>query len=221
MVGISSPPGATIGGSIRFSVTDSEPKIARSSGQIAMPALAIWFGGRLTISAPRNLTWPSRRGTSPMIDFIVVVLPAPLRPSNVTTSPSRTAKSTPCRMWLSPYQAFSPLIFSIAPSGIAPSGIPGSGMGELGAEIGGDHLGVFRYLGVVALSQHAAAGKHGDGVAKPFHHGQVMFHHQNGPANADAADQFDDAVDVAMRHAGGRLVEQQHFRLQRQRRRDF
>ena len=31
---------------------------------------------------------PLRRGTRPMIDFIVVVLPAPLRPSNVTTSPS-------------------------------------------------------------------------------------------------------------------------------------
>src|SRR5580658_10717566 len=130
----------------------------------------------LANSAPRNRMLPSRRGTRPMIDFIVVVLPAPLRPSNVTTSPSRTAKSTPCRMWLSPYQAFSPLIFSIAlgsdvaPSGIAPSGIAASGMGELGAEIGGDHLGVFRYLGIVALRQHAASGEHGDGVAQPFHH---------------------------------------------------
>jgi len=102
------PPGATIGGSIRFSVTESEPKIPRSSGQMAMPALAIWFGISPTISAPRNRMLPSRRGTRPMIDFIVVVLPAPLRPSKVTTSPSRTSKSTPCRMWLSPYQAFRP-----------------------------------------------------------------------------------------------------------------
>ena len=43
----------------------------------------------------------------PMIDFSVVVLPAPLRPSSVTTSPSKTSKVTPCRMWDSPYQACS------------------------------------------------------------------------------------------------------------------
>ena len=85
----------------------------RSSGQMAMPARAIWFGIRPIISAPRNFTLPSRRGTRPMMDFIVVVLPAPLRPSSVTTSPSRTSKSTPCRIWLSPYQAFRPLISSM------------------------------------------------------------------------------------------------------------
>src|SRR5262245_64612667 len=51
-------------------------------------------------------------GTSPIMDFNVVVLPAPLRPSNVTTSPSCTWKSTPCRTWLSPYQALSPFTSS-------------------------------------------------------------------------------------------------------------
>ena len=39
-----------------------------------------------------------------MIAFSVVVLPAPLRPSRVTTSPRRTSKLTPCSTWLSPYQ---------------------------------------------------------------------------------------------------------------------
>ena len=36
------------------------------------------------------------------IDLIVVVLPMPLRPSSVTTSPSRTPRSIPKRMRLSP-----------------------------------------------------------------------------------------------------------------------
>ncbi len=57
--------------------------------------------------APSNAIEPSRRGTMPMIDFSVVVLPAPLRPSSVTTSPAATSKSTPCRTCDSPYQALS------------------------------------------------------------------------------------------------------------------
>src|ERR1700761_4034818 len=103
----------------------------------------MWFGIMPTVSAPRNFTCPSRRGTRPMIDFIVVVLPAPLRPSSVTTSPSRTSKSTPCRIWLSPYQAFKPLISSID-----------------GSQIGGHDLRVLRDTGVIALGQHTPAGQH-------------------------------------------------------------
>ncbi len=108
MVGTSSPPGAITGGSIRFSVTFRLAKMPRSSGQIAMPARATSSGRIRTVSRPLNTIEPARRGTRPMIDFIVVVLPAPLRPSSVTTSPSPTSKSTPCSTWLSPYQAFRP-----------------------------------------------------------------------------------------------------------------
>ena len=39
-------------------------------------------------SLPSNDTDPVRWPTMPMIDFKVVVLPAPLRPSSVTTSPA-------------------------------------------------------------------------------------------------------------------------------------
>ena len=60
---------------------------------------------RATISRPLKRTDPLRRATMPMIAFSVVVLPAPLRPSKVTTSPSRTSRSTPCRMCDSLYQA--------------------------------------------------------------------------------------------------------------------
>ena len=92
------PPGCTTGGSIRFSRTLRLAKIPRSSGQMAMPALAIWSEALAMSSLPSNRADPARRSTIPMIDFSVVVLPAPFRPSSVTTSPSRTSKVMPCRI---------------------------------------------------------------------------------------------------------------------------
>ncbi len=41
-------------------------------------------------------------GTSPMIDFSVVDLPAPLRPSSATTSPAAASRDKPCRIWARP-----------------------------------------------------------------------------------------------------------------------
>jgi hypothetical protein len=43
------------------------------------------------MSLPSNRIRPARTGRSPEIVFIVVVLPAPLAPINVTTDPSGTA----------------------------------------------------------------------------------------------------------------------------------
>src|SRR6185312_16515557 len=148
-------------------------------------------------SLPWNRTLPSRRGTRPMIDFMVVVLPAPLRPSRVTTSPSRTSRSTPCRMWLSPYQAFSPLIASMS--------------GMVTAKVGGDHLGVLGDRGVVAFGQDAPARQHRDGVTKPFDDGQIVLHHQNRPSIPHPPDQFDDTVHIAVCHACRRLIQQHHL----------
>ena len=55
------------------------------------------------------MSWPAEahraapRGRAmPMMESRVVVLPAPLRPISVTTSPSPTVSDTPCRMWASP-----------------------------------------------------------------------------------------------------------------------
>src|SRR5215469_9439560 len=106
---------------------------------------------------------PRRRPTRPMMLFSVVVLPAPLRPSNVTTSPSRTSKSRPWRMWLSPYQALRPATSSIAPSGMG------------GAEIGGDDVGVAGDVGVVAFREHLAARKDGDCIAEALHNREVVL----------------------------------------------
>ena len=52
--------------------------------------------------APAKLTSPRAGGTRPMIAFIVVDLPAPLRPSSATTSPALASSDTPCRMCARP-----------------------------------------------------------------------------------------------------------------------
>src|SRR5436190_11637258 len=122
----------------------------RSSGQSAMPCRAMASDGSRIVSVPANLIEPLRRPTMPMIDFSVVVLPAPLRPRSVTTSPSRTSKSMPCRMWDSPYQALRPRT--------------SSRLGMTGSEIGLDHAGVLGHGVVVALGQDLASLQHSDAV---------------------------------------------------------
>src|SRR5215831_7916897 len=120
----------------------------------------------------------------PMIDFSVVVLPAPLRPSSVTTSPARTSKVTPCSTCDSPYHACR---FSIASS--AASGMTHS-------EIGLAHLGVRRHGGVVAFGEHAAAGEHRDAVAQVGDDGKIVLDHQHGAVGRHPLDQRRDAADV-------------------------
>ena len=77
---------------------------AHSRGRPARPCAAAGPGDPCRAGG----STPSRRRRMPMIARKVVVLPAPLRPSSVTVSPSRMSRSTPCRTWLSPYQALSP-----------------------------------------------------------------------------------------------------------------
>ncbi len=53
-------------------------------------------------SRPSKVIEPPCGGVIPMIERMVVVLPMPLRPSRVTTSPRRTSISTPNSTWLWP-----------------------------------------------------------------------------------------------------------------------
>src|SRR5579872_7076228 len=117
----------------------------------------------------------------PIIDFSVVVLPAPLRPSKVTTSPGRMSKSTPCRMWDSPYQAWSP---ATARSGSAAARVVGREASAASAmtdpHIGLPHLLIARDGGIIALGKHLAAGEHGDDVGKVGDDLQIVLDHQHG-----------------------------------------
>src|SRR5207237_9358164 len=110
-------------------------------------------------SRPSKVIEPRRRATMPITDFSVVVLPAPLRPSSVTTSPACTSKLTPCRTCDSPYQACRS---RTASSGGRPR------MG--GARVRLDSLGVARHARIVAFGQHLAACQDGDRVGQRLDH---------------------------------------------------
>jgi len=88
-------PSATTGGNSRFSRTSRLAKMPRSSGQKATPMRAIRSEDARPISCSLKRIAPVRLPMIPITDFSVVVLPAPLRPSNVTTSPAFTLKSMP------------------------------------------------------------------------------------------------------------------------------
>src|SRR5215472_17448826 len=100
-----------------------------------------------------------------MTDFSVVVLPAPLRPSSVTTSPSRTSNVTPWSTCDSPYQALRSRTTSMGLSG----------MGGRGAHVALDHVGIARDRPIVAPGQHLAPGEHRDHVGQVLHHVQVVL----------------------------------------------
>src|SRR5439155_10949556 len=51
---------------------------------------------------------PAMACVSPMIERTVVVLPMPLRPMSVTTSPGAMASEMPCSTWLKPYVVCTP-----------------------------------------------------------------------------------------------------------------
>src|SRR5437762_1804885 len=135
-----------------------------------MPRRAMRLEARPTSSLPRKRTEPCRCGTIPMIARRVVVLPAPLRPSRVTTSPWPTAKLIPCNMWDSPYQACR----SSTPSSCCPVTAP-SGMA--GPQIRFHDFWVLRDRVVIALGEDAAAGQHRDDVGEIGHYRQVMLDH--------------------------------------------
>src|ERR1700752_3448634 len=119
-----------------------------------------------TVSRLSNVTEPVRLPTMPMIEGRGVVLPAPLRPSNVTSSPRPISKSIPCRMCDSPYQACRPATFR-------------SGSTMTGTDIGFDDLRVPGHRGVGPLRQHLAARQHGDGVGEIGDDGHVVLDHQD------------------------------------------
>src|SRR6266702_2882545 len=179
-----------------------------------MPALAMRFDASPINSWPPNAIEPRRCPTMPIMARKVVVLPAPLRPSSVTSSPSPTENSIPCRMCDSPYQACRSATRSNALSRTAVSGMSGP-------HIGLDDFGVFRDLRVGALRQDLSAGKHGDGVRQIGDDGEIVLDHQHRAIRRDGLDQRRNARDVLLAEPGHRLVEQQHLGIERKGGRDL
>src|SRR6267378_5817164 len=141
----------------------------------------------------------------PMMALRVVVLPTPLRPSSVTTSPRGTSNSTPWRMCDSPYQAFSPETERSAASGM------------LGTQVGLDDFRMSGHRPVVAFGDDLAAREDRDVIREVLDDAQVVLDHEHGAIGGDAPDERRDALHVRVRHAGRRFVEEHHFRIERKR----
>src|SRR6267142_6654768 len=67
-----------------------------------MPQSARSCVGRRVMSAPLNVTVPLRTGSSPMMLSMVVVFPAPLRPTRHTVSASPIESRTSRSTWAGP-----------------------------------------------------------------------------------------------------------------------
>ncbi len=83
-------------------MTVIRPKIRRPSGDWPMPARTWSWAGIVVMSRPSNSIRPALGRSSPWIVRSVVVLPAPLAPSRVTISPSKTSSEMPCSAWMLP-----------------------------------------------------------------------------------------------------------------------
>src|ERR1041384_8812574 len=154
-----------------------------------MPRRAMRFDGSPISSLPRKRIEPARWPRMPMIARSVVVLPAPLRPRRVATSPSSTVKSIPCSTCDSPYQACSPAISS--------NGAPAESR-MTGAHIGFDDLRVGRDRGVIALGEDAAARQDGDRLRQIGDDRQIVLDHQHGAVPRGIADETRDAADILL-----------------------
>src|SRR5437667_44356 len=79
----------------RFSYTVNWGKISRPSGTCATPAATMASGAARVMSRPSKTTRPRAGRTSPEIVRRVVLLPLPLAPRSVTSSPAATVRETP------------------------------------------------------------------------------------------------------------------------------
>src|SRR5262245_51233257 len=138
-----------------------------------------------------------------------VVLPTPLRPRTARLPCSSTASEMSSRTTASPYPARTP---SNASSGSAMTRTPEVDLAY--ARIGGDFLGA-------AFDQDATADHDDDAACESEHDVHVVLDEEHGDVLGQTGDRCEQLRTFAARHAGGRLIEQQHLRFCRQRQRDL
>src|ERR1700704_4787184 len=113
---------------------------------------------------------------SPMMDFKVVVLPAPLRPIRQTISPLPTSIVISCSTWLEPYQA---LRFSTCSIG---SVLPVAKIDPL------DRF-ILTHLRRCPLRQQFAVMQHQNPVADPHHQLHLVLDQNDGALTREFYDQ--------------------------------
>src|SRR5262245_41749557 len=161
-------------------------------------------GARPVSTAPWTTTWPRRGGRRPTVTFIVVDLPAPLRPSKPRSRPSRSESETPCSTWLSPYSAS--MSASTRASG-AKVDLPGTGMGH--------------DVGPRALNDDLTEMEDRDSLGEVEGHVHVVLDHDDRDVARDARHEAQDVAALGDGQAGEGLVEQQEPRSLGERHRDL
>src|SRR3954452_11535426 len=149
------------------------------------------------MSCPASRMAPPNRLVMPTIELISVVLPVPLRPSSASTWPSASESDMPESTTASPYPARKPLMARR------------SGIGRL-AEIDRLDLGIARHFFRRAFDQHGAIDQDRNPVGEREYQVHVVLNQQHRDIPRQGADRRQDIVALALGHAGGRLVEQQH-----------
>src|SRR6185295_16042312 len=137
-----------------------------------MPYFARRCGGRPLISWPWKRMLPERTGSSPVMLSMMVVRPAPLRPTSETTSLSTTLIETPCRMCAGPRKV---LMASTSSSTVFSSF---SRQRRTEQDVGDMLIGpdlVRRSVGEEFAFVH-----HHDAVGVAEHHVHVVFDHDGG-----------------------------------------
>src|SRR5215831_5215992 len=175
-----------------------------------MPNLARRCGGRPVISLPWNRICPERTGRRPTMLSMMVVRPAPLRPTSDTTSLSSTLSDTPRRMCAGPRKV---LMLSTSSSTLR---LLRSGRERNTEENIGDvlvRLDFFRR----PVGEERTFMHHHDAIRIAKNHIHVVLD-DDGSHRAGAHDLGDGVHDlrlVARAHAARRFVEKQKLRSQR------
>src|SRR6478735_1365802 len=204
----------------------------RSAGTQPMPARARASGLRLPRSAPSRLTTPLTCLCSPMTERSNVVLPAPLRPTRVATSPGATLTLTSVSTLASPYHAERSVTVRSLPAPSPPgcvvcsavwspvSSLVRSPVRSLmrsfmdGSEVCRDDAFVGTDLVVGTLREHLPRLEHGDPVGQRADDVHVVVDEDDCATRRDGLHEGDGAVDVLEAHAGRRFVEQQQLRVE-------
>src|SRR5215831_14945244 len=180
-----------------------------SSGEYPMPRRARWCAGRRVMSCPLKATRPLWTGRRPMMLSMVVVFPAPFRPTRQTASVSPMASDRPRKTWAGPRNVSIRSTSSTAPArGIAWSSL--SGGGGRAEQVGRDLLVPSDLVGGPVGQDGPLV--HGDDTrAIAEHHVHVVLDDDRGdPLRPDdRADDVHDGGLLAGAHAARRLVEEE------------
>src|SRR5215207_2832406 len=140
-----------------------------------MPRAARLRAARSTRLSPPNMIAPARTGSSPMIERIKVVLPAPLRPTRPTNEPSFTKRAASLTTVVPAMSTERSRTSSIAVATLSRDAAVKFGPNNIAADIGIGEHGTGR-----AVGDHASLVEGNDAASVAFDDFHVMLDKHDG-----------------------------------------